>query len=413
MVTRLGITFLAGTVGGGIGGVSLNVAGGNIFVGNDYKAIEKMFTDPKQMAKVDAQLNSYRKIGKIETDEELQAAKEQVGIVSQAAAEVRNATKTNRITVGNQKQLFKLTAERISLQKETEGVTVPSLIADKKQRIEELDKNIQDIIAGKLVQPLETQETAPKVTTEGIEDAEVEEEVAPIAKENKRVDEIFAEEDFDVSEKLSDNLARNKSPEFQIGEKENKIINLATKAAKAIQKVAPNVRVVLHDTTEEYSEFGREGSKGIYNPQTKTIHIDLSEATNTTVAHETFHSILLNTIGTEKDIEAATNDMYESVKRALGTSPIMKRKIRKFSEKYGDDLKSEEALSELFGMLSTDYKQLSAPVKVKIKQFINKVATKFGLGDIIQLSEQDLSDLETIDLLNTMSARVKEGKTYS
>ena len=33
--------FIAGTVGGGIGGVSLNVAGGNIFVGNDYKAIEK------------------------------------------------------------------------------------------------------------------------------------------------------------------------------------------------------------------------------------------------------------------------------------------------------------------------------------------------------------------------------------
>ena len=103
------------------------------------------------------------------------------------------------------------------------------------------------------------------------------------ASKNKRVDDIFAEEDFDVSEKISDNLARNKSPEFQIGEKENNIIGLATKAAKAIQRVAPNVRVVLHDTTEEYTSFGREGTKGIYNPQTKTIHIDLSEATNTTV----------------------------------------------------------------------------------------------------------------------------------
>ncbi len=406
--------FLAGTVGGGIGGVSLNVAGGNIFVGNDYKAIEKMFTDPKQMAKVDAQLNSYRKTGKIETDEELQAAKEQVGIVSQAAAEVRNATKTNRITVGNQKQLFKLTAERISLQKETEGVTVPSLIADKKQRIEELDKNIQDIIAGKVVQPLETQEPAPKVTTEGIEDAEVEEKVdEEVINETKRVDNIFNETNPEVAETLSDNLVRNKSAEFELSSIGQSIVNQATKAAVAIQRVAPNVRVVLHDTSKEYTDFGREGTRGSYDPATKTIHIDLSKANKRTVGHETFHSILLESIKSDVELQKLTDDMYKTVNRSLATNPFLKRKLRKFSEKYADNIRSEEALSELFGMLSSDYKKLSAPVKIKIKQFVNKVATKFGLGDIIKLSEQDLSDIDTIDLLNTMATRVKEGEAIT
>lgn len=406
--------FLAGTVGGGIGGVSLNVAGGNIFVGNDYKAIEKMFTDPKQMAKVDAQLNSYRKIGKIETDEELQAAKEQVGIVSQAAAEVRNATKTNRITVGNQKQLFKLTAERISLQKETEGITVPSLIADKKQRIEELDKNIQDIIAGKVLQPLETQETAPKVTTEGIEDAEVEEEVdEKVVNETKRVDNIFNETNPEVAETLSDNLVRNKSAEFELSSIGQSIVDQATKAAVAIQRVAPNVRVVLHDTTKEYTDFGKEGTRGSYDPATKTIHIDLSKANKRTIGHETFHSILLESIKSDVELQKLTDDMYKTVNRSLATNPFLKRKLKKFSEKYADNIRSEEALSELFGMLSSDYKKLSAPVKIKIKQFVNKVATKFGLGDIIQLSEQDLSDIDTIDLLNTMATRVKEGEAIT
>ena len=406
--------FLAGTIGGGIGGVSLNVAGGNIFVGNDYKAIEKMFTDPKQMAKVDAQLNSYRKTGKIETDEELQAAKEQVGIVSQAAAEVRNATKTNRITVGNQKQLFKLTAERISLQKETEGVTVPSLIADKKQRIEELDKNIQDIIAGKVVQPLETQETAPKVTTEGIEDAEVEEEVdEKVVNETKRVDNIFNETNPEVAETLLDNLVRNKSAEFELSSIGQSIVNQATKAAVAIQRVAPNVRVVLHDTSKEYTDFGKEGTRGSYDPATKTIHIDLSKANKRTIGHETFHSILLESIKSDVELQKLTDDMYKTVNRSLATNPFLKRKLRKFSEKYADNIRSEEALSELFGMLSSDYKKLSAPVKIKIKQFVNKVATKFGLGDIIKLSEQDLSDIDTIDLLNTMATRVKEGEAIT
>ena len=105
--------------------------------------------------------------------------------------------------------------------------------------------------------------------------------------------------------------------------------------------------------------------------------------------------------------------MYKSVKRSLATNPITKRKLRKFSENYGENIQSEEALSELFGMLSSDYKQLNAPTKVKIKQFINKIASKFGLTDIINLSEQDLSDLETIELLNTMAARVKEGEAIT
>ena len=405
--------FFAGTVGGGIGGVSLNVAGGNIFVGNDYKAIEKMFTDPKQMAKVDAQLNSYRKTGKIETDEELQAAKEQVGIVSQAAAEVRNATKTNRITVGNQKQLFKLTAERISLQKETEGVTVPSLIVDKKQRIEELDKNIQDIIAGKVVQPLETQETAPKVTTEGIEDAEVEEKVdEKVVNETKRVDNIFNETNPEVAETLSDNLVRNKSAEFELSSVGKAIVNQATKAAVAIQRIAPNVRVVLHDTTKEYTKFAKEGTRGSYDPPTKTIHIDLSKANKRTVGHETFHSIVVESIGSDVELQKIMDDMYKTVNRSLATNPFLKRKIRKFSERYGDNFKSEEALSELFGILSSDYKKLSVPVKIKIKQFIKKVASRIGL-DINYLSEKDLSDIETIELLNTMATRVKEGEAIA
>ena len=240
-------------------------------------------------------------------------------------------------------------------------------------------------------------------------------ETAPVADEamSKKVDNVFAEKNPDKVEILSGNLARNKSTEFELSSIGQSIVDKATKAAAAIQRVAPNVRVVLHDTTKEYTDFGKEGSRGMYDIGSKTIHIDLSKANKNTIGHETFHSILFNTIGTEKDIQAATDDMYKSVKRSLATSPLMKRKLRKFSENYGENIQSEEALAELFGMLSSDYKKLSAPVKVKIKQFINKIASKFGLTDIINLSEQDLSDLETIELLNTMAARVKEGEAIT
>jgi len=409
-------TVALGSVAGSIGSVSLNLAGGNVFVGSDYKAMENMFTDPNQMAKIDQQLDSYRKTGQIKTDEELQSAKEQVGIVAQASSEVQNATKNSKISIGLKKQLFKLTSEKISLEKAIEGVKTTSLVSDKKQTIQDLDQKISDIVSGKVTEKdiIAEQETATEEAPEVKVEEEVTEEVAPEEVTlSKKVDNIFNETNPEVAETLSDNLVRNKSAEFELSSIGQSIVDQATKAAVAIQRVAPNVRVVLHDTTKEYTDFAKEGSRGSYNPATKTIHIDLSKANKKTVGHEAFHSILFNTIGTEKDIQAATDDMYKSVKRSLATSPLMKRKLTKFSEKYSDNIRSEEALSELFGMLSSDYKKLSAPVKIKIKQFVNKVATKFGLGDIIKLSEQDLSDIETIDLLNTMATRVKEGEAIT
>ena len=595
---NLNQNFLLGGAAGSMIGPITSIIGGEFRVGSNYNALEEMFLDPKQMSKINDQLTAYRRLGKIETDEDLQVAREQVGIVQSAAAEVSNATKARPDKVGEvqKKRLFQLTAERLSIQKEIEGVATPSLVSDRKQRIEELDQEITDVISGKITEKQilaslsvtpEVSETAPvaeeavaeevvaeaapvaeeaqefkvgdiitpdiivrdelsvggenetfigdvieegnkqnkatkiikingvseRGTSVGIrvvtEDGTIEQtvflksEAAPVAEEveqialeepsesqlqddvkngevvtltfenendipdvykdktkvknsirntgttqvgrrgkpkstirvtvekslvdyhestkqvaeeaalSKKVDAVFAEKNPDKVEVLSGNLARNKSSKFKPSEITQKYIGQATRAAKAIQKIAPKVRVVLHDTTEEYSSFGTKGSRGMYDPVSKTIHIDLSKANKNTIGHEMFHSILFNTIGTEKDIQAATDDMYKSVKRSLATNPIMKRKLRKFSENYGENIQSEEALSELFGMLSSDYKQLNAPTKVKIKQFINKIASKFGLTDIINLSEQDLSDLETIELLNTIAARVKEGESIT
>jgi len=478
-----------GTVGGSIGGGSLNILGGNFFVGKDYKSIEEMLTDPKQMSKITNQINAYRKSGKIKTDEEMQFVLEQVGIVQSAASEVMNATKGKEFGIASKRKLFDLTAERLSLQKEIDGVTTPSLVIDKKQRISDIDIQIQDIISGKITEediiaeqgkPTEeevsddfvvseeeyknfvdngevTEETINNIAdivqegkkisdektlaiytdkvseinkilserkaTEEATEVKVEEEVAPEVKveeevdekvinETKRVDNIFNETNPEVAETLSDNLVRNKSAEFELSSVGQAIVNQATKAAVAIQRIAPNVRVVLHDTTKEYTKFAKEGTRGSYDPQTKTIHIDLSKANKRTVGHETFHSILLESIKSDVELQKLTDDMYKTVNRSLATNPFLKRKLRKFSEKYADNMRSEEALSELFGILSSDYKKLSVPVKIKIKQFIKKVASRIGL-DINYLSEKDLSDLETIELLNTMAARVKEGEAIT
>jgi hypothetical protein len=232
-----------GAVGGAIGGVSLNALGGNIFVGKNYKAMEEMFTDPKQMAKITNQLNAYRKNGTIKTDEELQLVKEQVGIVQSAAAEVMNATKGKEFSSVTKKKLFELTAERLSVQKEIDGVATPSLVADKKQRIADIDKNIEDIVSGKITdkdiiaeQVAEEKDTEEQAVDEFVvteeeyknfvDNGEVSEEtisnIADIVQEGKEISDektlaIYTDKVSEINKILSDRKdAEEAAPEAKV-----------------------------------------------------------------------------------------------------------------------------------------------------------------------------------------------------
>ena len=296
----------------------MNILGGNFFVGSDYKSMEQIFLDPKQMSKVNDQLTAYRNNGQIKTDEDLQFAREQVGLVASAAAEVNNATKTmgGKVSSVQKKKLFELTAERLSIEKEVQSVSIKSLVAEKQDRIAAIDNSIKDIISGKVTdvdiineiktpeervkdeianlkdddeqtftvstleeipeefrdraekstagetktrksflgipygkETVSTNETwSYKVTGKEVKDyvnsktetvAEITTEAAPskkASKKNSDIDALFKEDLTDTSEKISDNLARNKSTQFEISKDAQKIVDMATKAAMSIAK---------------------------------------------------------------------------------------------------------------------------------------------------------------------------------
>jgi uncharacterized protein YggL (DUF469 family) len=150
---ELGENMALGSAGGMIGGVSLNVMQGNVYTGSNYKAIESMLLDTDQMAKINDQLTAYRKNGTIKTDEELQLIKERVGIVQEAAANVDRATKAMPESFGieQQKRTFALVAEKISAEKQIEGM-MPILAETKKAEIEQIDNKIRDIASGKITE---------------------------------------------------------------------------------------------------------------------------------------------------------------------------------------------------------------------------------------------------------------------
>lgn len=175
---ELGENIALGAVGGMVGGVGINVMQGNVYTGSNYKAIENMLLDPKQMAKISDQLTAYRKNGTIKTDEELQLTKERIGVVQEAAAHVDRATKAMPESFGieQQKRTFALVTEKLSAEKQIEGM-MPILAETKKAQIEEIDNQIRDIASGKIT---EADLIAQKKTTvDATEIVASEEQAAP------------------------------------------------------------------------------------------------------------------------------------------------------------------------------------------------------------------------------------------
>jgi hypothetical protein len=236
-------------------------------------------------------------------------------------------------------------------------------------------------------------------------------EVADDKESKAKVDKLFSETDKTVSEKLSGNLVRNKSGNTRTSLDSKKIIEFAKKAAKSISKILPNTNIVLHDSSAEYNKYktGNSKSVGEYNPNTNTIHIDLSTATKKTLGHEIFHAIILSNISSDKKLQEATKNMYESVVRLLGDNTVLKNRLEEFSNRYDNDLKNEEAIAELTGILAAEFESLDAPIKTIIKKWINDIANAFGISNIIGISSQDMSDLDVYNMLNAISSRIAIG----
>jgi hypothetical protein len=181
-----------------------------------------------------------------------------------------------------------------------------------------------------------------------------------------------------------------------------KVLAQVDNAKKAIAKVSPDTKIIVHNNTDEYIKSGEErtqGEAGAYDLTTDTIHINLENANERTVAHEVFHAILLNKGMSNKQAQSITDRMLEAVKKTA--SPELIAKIELFSSQYENSLQSEESIAELFGILASEYETLPKPTQSLIKRWLDALAKLFGL--------KTFTDSDIIGMLNTVSGKVQEG----
>jgi hypothetical protein len=222
-----------------------------------------------------------------------------------------------------------------------------------------------------------------------------------ITPEGKKLSEVAS-----TTQKRGESLA-TEFKEMEASKKDtSKIEEQVENAKKAIAKVSPKTKIVVHKTAKDYKNSGKnrkQNEGGEYDIEKDTIHINLESANERTIAHEVFHALLLNKGMNDKQAKSVTDNMLKAVKKTA--SPELLARLEEFSGRYESALQSEESIAELFGILAAGYPTLPKPTQNIIKRWLDKLAKLFGL--------KMFTDNEVVDMLNVVSKKVKEGVEIS
>ena len=299
-----------------------------------------------------------------------------------------------------------------------EGLTVAEEIKELKNDLKTTTSKAGVLRIKRKIKSLETsakKAATKKTVSEPTQEVTEEEQVD--------IDEFFGEQEIEGVERVSENLVVNRrqmTSDTRSRAKEQRTINrvkqLAIKAAVSLSKQFPDVRIVLHETPNQYKRFAGELARGSYDYKTKTIHINLTNANTRTVAHEVFHALILEKALDDPNAVILSRKMLESVKKTIDPNSEFAQKIDKFVDSYADRpiVQDEEYLAELTGMLAAQYKTLNKPAQNAIKEFFRKLAKLIGIDKKFGLDKYfgpDFlkTDAEVIDLLNTISRKIRQG----
>lgn len=352
------------------------------------------------------------------------------------------------MSMSEKKKAFKLLYERQLLESSIEGKD-KSLTKSEQKQINEINKKLETLREGAIKRSTKREkdiETSKNVV-EGINKkiSEVKEKLADKSITKKEKDNLQKqltelENDLKIEEDKSTetdkqeatdiesffegtegedgpNFATNSGGKSQVlSDKQeaivNKIKSQVEKVANSLKSRVPGVRILLHENTDDYTKITGKSGGGAYiiKDGKGTIHINLSKARASTLAHEAFHAVFLHKLKTDSGAARAAIAMIKSVEKVLDPNSQLAKDIKAFAALYkdkGEGIQNEEKLAELVGRISSEYKTLSRSAKDKVIDLLKKLANKIGFK-----FEEDFgkSDQDVIDLLNTLARKFESGE---
>lgn len=181
-----------------------------------------------------------------------------------------------------------------------------------------------------------------------------------------------------------------------------RMTKIVANAAKAVSRILPNNKFIVHDTQDSFTAAtGETDAGGYFDPASGEIHINLEQANARTVAHEVFHAVLLNAVKTDANAAVTTRKMIEAVSKKIDSNPQLKQYLDDFASNYEDNIQNEEKVSELVGVLAEQYESSPESVKDVIKRWLDRIAKAFGLNPF--------NRNEVYDVLNTIARKTTKG----
>ena len=189
------------------------------------------------------------------------------------------------------------------------------------------------------------------------------------------------------------------------------ILDAADQVKTIMQEQDPDLNIVVHKTPESYQAATGVQGRGAYNPNEKTIHIDLTKTEDqSTVYHETFHALLFSRLKSDPAVQQKTKELVDLIKPNL--SPKVQKEIDKFTSQYDDNFQSEEALTQLFTYLTSGEVKLDKTIVQKIQQWINEVADMLGLS-AMKFTGENIQRAQVIDQMNVLAQSFQKGEVVT
>ena len=329
-----------------------------------------------------------------------QLSKDKKGVAFNEANIINSLDKvvSENLTNEQKENLVKLELELRQLEAEGDQTETSKL------RMSEVRNEIRQINE---VAKTEVKETEAK-ETEVVEVKETEE----LTEQEKEVADALGFKITDEMETVEDNFVINNTDNVQDTSPFKQFIDQATKGAKAISALLPEVNIVLHTTSDQYQKAGNDiNERGTYNPETKTIHLNAENMNSRTVAHEVFHATLIETFkGNQESLTQFTDNLVTKLDKVL--TKEQKQKLKTFVEAnpYENNLVGEEQLAELLGLISSEYNNLSLDAKDTVKEWIKSALQVLKL-DFDVVTQYLETDADVVNLLNTLSKKVRTGET--
>lgn len=205
---------------------------------------------------------------------------------------------------------------------------------------------------------------------------------------------------------------------YKSDSKKRNLISSAAVAIEAIKKIYPDLKVYLHENTEEYelateaqgiklSEAGAMIFDG--NGNVIGVHVDLSKADGTTTPHELTHAILAKAFG---DNPVLFKEFKDRVSKLLSESANKKLNDFANQEGYEDDVKSEEYLVQLAALLTENRGKIEPSILQKLMTLINNFVSRITKGNVVPF-KSNAKTQALVDFFNSVALTMSTGRDVS